>query len=134
MAGEADEAAREFGQFFRRGRAFALRGAQLHARDEPAEVAVAFAGGRQQHVAGAVGAGDFRADVRAHPGFARRHVKARRAIDAVAVRQPHRRHAVAGAGGDQVFRKRSAFQKTESGAGVEFGVHEAVSYQQSAVS
>ena len=85
MAGEADHAAGEFGQFVERGRAFALFGAQLHAGDQPAEVLITFARGRQQRVGVAVGAGDFRADVRADAGLLRRHVKARRAVESVAI-------------------------------------------------
>jgi hypothetical protein len=89
MAGEADQAAREFGKLFGRGRAFAFFGAQLHAGDQAAEVLIALACGRQQRVGVAVGAGDFRTDMGADAGLLRRHVKARRAVDAVAVHQRH---------------------------------------------
>ena len=123
MAGEADQAAGEFGDLFEGGRAFAFFGAQLHAGDQAAEVLVAFARFRQQRVGVAVGAGDFRADVGAEPGLFRGHVEARRAVDAVAVHQGHGGHAESGAGAGQFLGDSGAFEEAESGAGVEFDVH-----------
>ncbi len=93
MAGEADEAAGEFGDLFEGGGAFALFGAQLHAGDQAAEVLVAFASFDQQRIGDAVGAGDLGADVRADAGLLGGHVEARRAVDAVAVDDRHGGHA-----------------------------------------
>ena len=123
MAGEADQAAREFGQLVEGGRSFALFSAQLHAGDQPAEVLIAFARGRQQRVGVAVGAGDFRTDVGAEAGLFRRHVKTRGAVDAVAVHQRHGGRARLRAGSRHLFRHRSAFEKTETRACVQFHVH-----------
>ena len=125
MTGEADQAAREFGQLIECGRAFALLGAQLDAGDQPAEVLIAFARGRQQRVRVAVGASDFRANMGANAGLFRRHVKARRAIDAVAVQKSHGGRARLRAGSGHLFRHRSAFEKAETGACVQFHVHRA---------
>src|SRR5882762_850159 len=41
------------------------------------------------------------------------HMKSRRAINAVAIQQSHRRHFHLSAGADQLFRRRSTFEKTE---------------------
>ena len=69
VCGEADQPAREFGEFLQGGRAFALRRAQFHAGDQAAEIAIAFARGGQQGVGASVSAGDFAADVGAHAGL-----------------------------------------------------------------
>ena len=110
--------ARELGDLFQRGRAFAFLGAQLHARDQAAQVLIACAVFAQQRIALAVGAGDFRADMRAHAGFFRRHVKARRAVDAVAVEQAMAGMPRSRAGGHQIFGHGCAFEEAEGGAGV----------------
>src|SRR6516162_1027815 len=122
LARETDQPLGKLGQFFQSGCAFAFLSTQLHAGDEAAQVAIALACLRQQRIAHAVNAGDFRADVRAEAGLLRRHVKARGAIDAVAVHQRHRRHAELGAGPDELLGNGSAFEKTEAGAGVELDV------------
>jgi hypothetical protein len=57
------------------------------------------------------------------PRFLRRHVKTRRSIDAITIKQRHRRHVQIGAGRDQVLGQRSAFEKAESGAGMKLDVH-----------
>ena len=41
-------------------------------------------------------------------------MKARRAINSIAIEQSHRRHLQLESGGNQLFRHRSAFQKTKS--------------------
>ena len=120
--GEADQAAREFGEFLQRGRAFAFRRAQFHAGDQAAEVLVAFAGFGQQGIGASVGAGDFAADVGAHAGLLGGHVEARRAVDAVAVEQRHGGHVEAARSAGKLFRHAGAFEKAEGGAGVEFDV------------
>ena len=50
-------------------------------------------------------------------------VEAWGAVEAVAIEQGHGGHAQTGTGGDQVFGQRSAFEKAEGGAGVEFNEH-----------
>ena len=60
------------------------------------------------------------ADVRAHAGFFRRHVEARRAVDAVAVEQRHGRHVERWQRAPPVLRGRRRLEKAESGAGVQF--------------
>src|SRR5579859_4306698 len=50
-------------------------------------------------------------------------MKSRRSIDAIAIEQRHRRHAIFRAHRNQSFGQRGAFEKTESGSGVEFYIH-----------
>src|SRR5579862_3927898 len=52
-----------------------------------------------------------------------RHIKTRRAIDAVAVEQGHGWHIQVGTRGNQVLRQGGAFEKAESRAGMEFNEH-----------
>src|SRR6516162_8235314 len=103
LARETDQPLGKLGQFFQSGCAFAFLSTQLHAGDEAAQVAIALACLRQQQIAHAVNAGDFRADVRAEAGLLRRH-------------------AELGAGADELLGNGSAFEKTEAGAGVELDV------------
>ena len=137
MAGDAEEAAGELGDLFEGGGAFAFFGAELHAGDQAAEILVALAGFGQQRVGMAVGAGDLGADVGAESGFFHSHVKARRAVDAVAVDDGHGGHAEPRAGAGEFLGDGGPFEEGESGAGVEVGVHgeklSAVSYQLSAL-
>ena len=51
-----------------------------------------------------------------------RQMKARRAIDAIAIEQRHRRHLVLCADLGQLLGNRSPFEKAESGTGVKFDV------------
>ena len=55
--------------------------------------------------------------------FFRRHIKTRRAIDAVAVEQRHGWHTQLVAPGDQVLGQGGAFEKTKGRAGMEFDEH-----------
>ena len=50
-------------------------------------------------------------------------IKARRAVDAVAIEQSHGGHLILRAGGNQVFGQGSTFKKTEGGTSVELDVH-----------
>ena len=95
MCGEADQAARKFGQLLERRRAFALRRAQLHARDQAAEIAITLARCGEQGIRAPIRAGDFAPDMRAHARLLRRHMEARRAVHAIAIQQSHRRHVEA---------------------------------------
>src|SRR5713226_5691659 len=61
--------------------------------------------------------------MRLDPRFLGRHIKTRRAIDAVAVEQCHGRHVQVRACGDQVLGQSSAFEKAESRTGMEFNEH-----------
>jgi len=59
---------------------------------------------------------------RPHPALFRRAIKPRRAVDAVAVDERHRRHVALSRGGDQILRERGAVEEGESGGGAELGV------------
>ena len=98
LRGETNETLGELGQLIERRRAFALFGAQFHAGNHAAQVAISLARFRQQRIRNAVVTSNLRTDVRAHARLFRRHVKARRAVDAVAVHDGHGRHAEVGAG------------------------------------
>ncbi len=117
-AGEADEALGELGDLLHGGRPFALGGAQLHLRDQAAEVLVALSRLAQQRPPGSVGARDFGADEGADADLFGRHVEAGSAIDAVAVEQRHGRHVEFGAGVGQFFGQGGAFEEAEGRAGV----------------
>ena len=104
VARETNKTAGEFRQLLQRGRTLALLGPQLHAGDQAAQILITFARFHQQRISAAVGAGDFRADVRANAGLLGGHVEARRAIDAVAVHKRHGGHVEIGAGAGKIFR------------------------------
>ena len=111
-AGETDQASGKLFEIFERGCAFGLGGfAHLEARDELAEILIAGLrcaeqeqarrlcrmlmrqpGRRREHVAEGAH-GNLRADVRAHAAAHARGVKARRAVEAVAVGKREGRHA-----------------------------------------
>ena len=101
---QADQAFGEFRELFRRGRAFAFLGAQLHAGDQAAEVLIAGAIFGQQRIAKAVGAGDLRADVRADAELLRGHVETGGAGDVVAVEHRQGRDVELGRSGRPVLR------------------------------
>ncbi len=119
---EADQPLGKLGHLLRRGRALAFFGAQFHAGDQTAEVPITGAVFGEQGILEAVRAGDLRADMRPDAGLGRRHVKARRAIDAVPIHQRHRRIAEAGRGLGQLFRQRRALQKTEGRVRVQLDI------------
>ena len=117
---------------FERGRAFGLCSfAHLEAGDELAEILIAglrFAqqqqarwlrrmlmrqpGRRRKHVAEGAH-GDLRADMRAHAAANAGSVKARRAVEAVAIGQRECRHAELRGALDERLRLRAAFEKAE---------------------
>lgn len=66
----------------------------------------------------------FGADVSLDLGFVRGEVKARGAIDAVGIEQRHGGHLEVLAYSDEFLGQGRAFEKAESGAGVEFDVHQ----------
>jgi len=76
----------------------------------------------QQRITMTVGACDFGADVRADAGLFRGHVEACGAGDVVVVENRKGREVECGRAGDQLFWYRGAFEKTESGARMEFDV------------
>ncbi len=119
---QADQAVGEFGELFRLGCAFAFFGAHLYARDQTAEILVAFAAFGQQRIAVAIGAGDFGADVRADAGFFCGHVKTRRAGNVVAIEDRQGGEVEFGGARDEFFGNGGAFQKAERRAGVEFDI------------
>ncbi len=150
-AGKADQSCGMLLQFVFAHRAFAFGRAQLHFGDQAAEILVAEAGRDKKRKAERIAdcsifdcrfldfaslqlairqsgnrkffARDFRSDVRFDSRFLCRHVETRRAIESVAIEQRHGRHLQVGAGRDQIFGQGSAFEKTESRAGVELDVH-----------
>ena len=134
-----------------RQRALAFRRAQLHARDQPAEIPVAlrdFAEDGQEK--GWTGWTSWKAETAVArlrvrpsdvcrpapaivssapmigwmPGGTRGLVKARRAVDAVAIEQRERRIAELGGALDERFGQRRALQKAEGRGGVELDVHD----------
>src|SRR5689334_17609826 len=66
---------------------------------------------------------DLGADVSFELAFHCSQMKTWRTINAIAIEQSHGRHSVIGTSRDESFGQRSAFQKTECRAGVEFYVH-----------
>ena len=90
-ARQADEPGGMFRQFFRGDRAFAFRRAQFHARDQAAEILITSPRFGQQRVAEAINGGNFSPDMRANVIFSRSKMKARRAINAIAIQQRHSR-------------------------------------------
>src|SRR5579862_4231346 len=68
-------------------------------------------------------AGDFGSDVSFQSDAFGGEIETRRAIDAIAIEQSHGRHVVFGTCGDQVFGQSGAFEKAESGSGVELDIH-----------
>ena len=100
----------------------------LRSGDHPAQIAVALAVGHQHveplivRIAGSRRAGrrqierQFRADDRAYPGALGAMVKARRAVQSVAIAHRQRRVAEFRGAFDQVFGQRRSFEKTERAA------------------
>ena len=66
---------------------------------------------------------DLRANVCFEVEFLHGQMKARRAIDAIAIEQGHCRHLMGGAHLRQFLGDRSSFEKAECRASVEFDVH-----------
>ena len=122
-AGQTDQPGSVLGQLLLGYSTLSFPGAQFHARDQAAEVLIPRARLDQKRIPEALGRGDFGADVGANAGLPRRHVKARGAVDAVAVEERHRRHVQLRAQGGQLLRQRSALEKAEGGPGMEFDVH-----------
>ncbi len=100
----------------------AMSGAQFDFGQQAAQVLIALARLGQQRVAEAFGRHHFGADDRAHAGFLRLLVEAHGARKTVAVEQRHGGRAEFGRARDQGFGQRRAFEKTESGAGVQLDV------------
>src|SRR5215470_7322086 len=68
----------------------------------------------------------FSPDVSLGTDFLGRQMKPRRAIETVAVKQSHRRHAASRTDRHQILRQGRAFKEAESGAGVEFDIHRVI--------
>ena len=118
-----------------------FRRAQLHARDQPAQVPIALGGlDRGRAADGCDGRGTWRdrasdpavalhvdrqlgADDGLDPGGARGLVEARRAVDAVAIEQRHRGVSEIGRAIDERFGQRRALEKAEGRGGVELDIH-----------
>ena len=121
-----------------------FRRAQLHHRQQPAEISVAVLRfdedreaedghprtGRRGPRIGSISVGgpriahrQLRADDRLEPRLLRGEMKARRAVDAVAIEQRQRRIAQRRRPIDERLRQRRAVEKRKRGRGVEFDVH-----------
>ena len=115
-------------QFGERGnRDIVFLGAELGGGDEAAEILIAGASFGEKWIVPArivsiFGYGNFGSDMSFDFGLLGGHVEARRTIDSMTIEEGHGREAALGAGGNENFGQGSAFQKTESGAGVEFDV------------
>jgi hypothetical protein len=135
-AGERDEAARPAIEVLERERALAFRRAELHLRHQTAQIPVAigvFAQHRQRvermasatpqvRVRRALAKGELGADERPDSHGERRLMKARYAIDAVAVEQRDRPVAEIGRPIDQRFGQRGALKKAEGGSRMQLNV------------
>ena len=133
-AGERDESAGMAVQIVQRQRPFAFWRAQLHARDQPAEVAIALLGfaedGKGEGSPSCLprfprpGDRELRPDDRPQPGRERGFVKTRGAVHPVAIEQRERGIAERGGALDERFRQRRRLEKTERGRHVKLDVHE----------
>ena len=137
--GMRDEAGGEAVELVDRQRALAFRRAQLHARQQAAEIAPAFLRGAQhgqrKRRSGLVSLRwpgglrlacfdrQLRADERLDAGGERRFMKTRRAGDAVAIEQRDRRIAERRRSIDERFGQRRGAQETECGGGVKLDIH-----------
>ena len=121
---QTNQSAAKFFQLLRFDCALAFFRTQFHARDQATEIVISLPHGDEQRVAPSAHATDFRADVRLQARFFRREIKPRCAIQPIAVEQRHGWHAVGGACRNQRLGGRSAFEKAESGASMEFDIHQ----------
>ena len=127
--GQGDETAGAAVEIAERQRAFAFGRAQLHARDEAAEILPAV-GGLDQHrerprrERAPLGRGDGQlgADDGADAGGLRGLMEARRAVDAVAIEQRDRRIAERRRALDERFRQRRAAQERKGRRGMKLDV------------
>src|ERR1700730_9859221 len=103
---------------------FAFLGAKFHARDQPAKILVAGARFDQDRIAPSVHGSKFRANMSLNRYFFRGQIKTGRSVNTIAVQQGYGSHSALGALAGQIFWRTSAFQKTESGARMQFGVHQ----------
>ena len=123
-AGQRDQAADVAVEIVERQRALAFRRRQLHPRQQPAEIAVAVTRRDEDGQAEKTGLGRSRfggsrferdgqlgADDGFQPGAPGGKVKARDAVDAVAIEQRQRRIAELGGALHQRFRQRGAVEK-----------------------
>jgi hypothetical protein len=122
IAGEANEAGGELGQFIPTDGALRLGAAEFGARDQAAEVLVAEARLDQQRQDGAVVEGQLGADDRADAGFAGGGEKTRGTVDAVAIAEGERGHFEFRAALGELRRRGSAAQEAERAAGMKFDV------------
>jgi hypothetical protein len=111
-----------------------FRGTQLGTSNEPAKILIAFARGTKQGHTGQISwffriatrqqQRNLRPNVRLDLQFPSREIKARCAINPIAIEQAHRRHFMLGTDFGKLFRNRSSFEKAEGGAGVEFDIQD----------
>src|ERR1700733_2557202 len=110
-------------QLTRREASFAFFVAQFHQRDRATQILVTFARFDQHRESPTFRRRNLRADVRTNPFLYRRVIKARRAINAVAIEYRHRAHPALGASLDHLLRNRRSFEKTERRPRMKFNVH-----------
>jgi hypothetical protein len=84
--------------------------------EQPTEVLIAPAVLDQKQQRRPAGQRDVGADDRTHPGAARRREEAGGPVDPVPIGERQRVRTPVGGRGDQIFRKRRAFEKAEGGA------------------
>jgi hypothetical protein len=113
-----------FGNFFGRHVAFALSGAQFHARDQAAKILVSHARFYEQWITPAETGCNFGADVSSNGNFCCGKVETGSAVNAVAVEQGDSPHSAFRTHPRQFFRQGCAFKKTERGARVKLDVHQ----------
>ena len=128
IAGEGDEAFREFREVVPAGGGGESGAAEFCLGEEAAEVAVPGTVGDEQREGRTVGEGEFAADEGADAVVATSVVQARRAVHAVAVAERECGQAEGGGLGGEVLRQAATAEKAERAPGVQFDVARGVSH------
>src|SRR5437660_1427264 len=123
-AAKANQAGRAIRDVFRENAAFALFRMQFHARNQAAKILISPAAFHEQCVMPPGRRGDLRPDVSFERELVCGEMESRSAIYAVAVEEGHSLHSLFRTDAGQFFRDGGAFEKTESGARMKFGVHQ----------
>ena len=116
-------------QIVEREGALAFRRAQLHPRDEPAQVAITLTRSHEQRkvenlVPRAEGDRQLRPDDRLQPCTRGGKMKSWEAVDTIAIEQRDRGIPELRRAGDERLRQRRPVEKGERGGGVKFDVHQ----------
>src|SRR6267154_1820882 len=115
----------------RRAGSFFAPNAQLHLRNQTAEILVSSARSNQQRKPGFTAqrwrkrsTSHFRSNMHLEPNLFRRKMKTRRPVYSIPVEQCHRRHTEVRAHSDQFLRNRRPFEEAEGRTGMKFNVHQ----------